>query len=306
MAWFSRSKAPKPTGEDADKIQLPGGLWEKCPGCAEIIYSRELSRNRMVCPKCSHHFRLSAEQRIALLCDRNSFDEFDANLRSNDPLNFKWTMRYRERLKKAEKDTATVEAVRTGRARMNGRPVMLAVFNFAFLSGSMGTVVGEKLTRVAEAAATEEIPLIFVSASGGARMHEGIYSLMQMAKVTAALVRLAEKGQPFISVLADPTLGGVAASFAMLGDINIAEPNAEIGFAGSRVIEQTIRAKLPEGFQRAEFLLQHGMLDLIVERGKLKETLSHLLDLLSPAGPVSVAGANAGANSNGAAFPSRL
>ena len=280
MAWFSRSKAPKPTGEDADKIQLPGGLWEKCPGCSEIIYSRELTRNRMVCPKCSHHFRLSADQRIAQLCDRNSFEEFDAQLRSQDPLNFKWTSRYRDRLKKAEKDTSSIEAVRTGRAKLNGRPVVLGVFNFAFLGGSMGTVVGEKLTRCAEAAYNEGVPFIIVSASGGARMHEGIYSLMQMAKVTAAINRMGQKGLPYISVLTDPTTGGVAASFAMLGDVIISEPGALIGFAGARVIEQTIRSKLPEGFQRAEFLLQHGMVDLIVDRSQLKDTLAHLLDLL--------------------------
>ena len=281
MAWFSRSKAPKPTGEDADRIQLPGGLWEKCPGCSEIIYSRELSRNRMVCPKCSHHFRLSVDQRIAQLCDRNSFEETDAQLRSADPLNFKWTTRYRDRLKKEEKDKASVEAVRTGRAKLNGRPIMLGVFNFSFLGGSMGTVVGEKLTRIAETALQEKIPLVIVSASGGARMQEGIYSLMQMAKVTAALNRLGDKGLPYISVLTDPTTGGVAASFAMLGDIIISEPGALVGFAGARVIEQTIRSKLPEGFQRAEFLLSHGMVDLIVDRSNLKETLAHLLDLLS-------------------------
>ncbi|MFN8392176.1 MAG: acetyl-CoA carboxylase, carboxyltransferase subunit beta [Bdellovibrionota bacterium] len=280
-AWFLRGKAPKPTTTDeADRLQLPGGLWEKCPGCAEIIYSRELTRNRMVCPKCNHHFRLSADQRINLLCDRQSFEELDTTLRSTDPLSFKDTIRYRDRLKRAEKKTSGSEAVRTGRATMNGRPVYLGIFDFAFLGGSMGVVVGEKLTRIAEHAVAERAPLIIVSASGGARMQEGIYSLMQMAKVTAALVRLGEVGVPYISVLTDPTTGGVAASFAMLGDINIAEPGALICFAGPRVIEQTIRSKLPEGFQRSEFLLDHGMVDLVIERSRLRDTIVNFLDLL--------------------------
>ncbi len=281
-AWFLRGKAPKPTTEEADRLQLPGGLWEKCPGCAEILYSRELTRNRMVCPKCGYHFRLSADQRINLICDRQSFEEFDLNLKSTDPLSFKDTIRYRDRLKRAEKKSGANEAIRCGRASLNGRKIMLGVFDFSFLGGSMGIVVGEKLTRLAEAALAEKAPLIIVSASGGARMQEGIYSLMQMAKVTAVLSRLADVGIPYVSILCDPTTGGVAASFAMLGDINIAEPQALIGFAGPRVIEQTIRSKLPEGFQRAEFLLAHGMLDLVVERGQMRETLSNVLDLLGP------------------------
>lgn len=281
MAWFSRGKAPKPTTtEEADRLQLPGGLWEKCPGCSEIIYSRELSRNRMVCPKCGYHFRLSAEQRINLISDRQSFEELHTSLKSTDPLVFRDTLKYRDRLKRAEKKAGANEGVRVGRASLNGRKIFLGVFDFAFLGGSMGVVVGEKLTRIAEAALVEKSPLIIVSASGGARMQEGIYSLMQMAKVTAALQRLGDRGIPYISVLCDPTTGGVAASFAMLGDVNIAEPGALIGFAGPRVIEQTIRSKLPEGFQRSEFLLAHGMLDMIVERERLKETLASLLDLL--------------------------
>jgi len=279
-AWFLRNKAPKPTGEDADRLQLPGGLWEKCPGCAEILYSRELTRNRMVCPKCGHHFKLTADQRINLIADRQSFEEFDMTLRSTDPLSFKDTIRYRDRLKRAEKKSGATEAIRTGRAALNGRKIMLAVFDGAFIGGSMGIVVGEKLARLAEYALRENLPLIIVSASGGARMQEGIYSLMQMAKVSAALVRLAEAGLPYISVLTDPTTGGVAASFAMQGDIIIAEPGALIGFAGPRVIEQTIRSKLPEGFQRSEFLLTHGMVDAVVERGRMKEVLAEMLDLL--------------------------
>lgn len=280
MAWFSISKAPKPTGEDADRIQLPGGLWEKCPGCGEIIYSRELVRNRMVCPKCNHHFRLSADQRISLLTDRQSFEEFDAELRSDDPLGFRDKVRYRERLRKAQKNSGVNDAVKTGVARINGRKVMLGVMNFAFIGGSMGVVVGERLTRAAERALAEKVPYIIVSASGGARMQEGIYSLMQMAKITAALVKLGDAGLPYISILTDPTTGGVAASFAMQGDVNIAEPGALIGFAGPRVIEQTIRSTLPEGFQRSEFLLTHGMVDMVVDRAALKDTVANLLEVL--------------------------
>lgn len=282
-AWFLRGKAPKPTTEEADRLQLPGGLWEKCPGCSEIIYSRELSRNRMVCPKCGYHFRLSAEQRVSLIADRQSFEELYVSLKSTDPLSFRDTIKYRDRIKRAEKKSGANEAVRVGRATLNGRKIMLGVFDFSFLGGSMGIVVGEKLTRIAEAALAERAPLIIVSASGGARMQEGIYSLMQMAKVTAALERLGQKGLPYISVLSDPTTGGVAASFAMLGDLIIAEPGALIGFAGPRVIEQTIRSKLPEGFQRSEFLLTHGMLDMVVPREKMKETLADVLELLSSA-----------------------
>lgn len=234
----------------------------------------------MVCPKCGYHFRLSTQQRLDLLCDRHSFEEFDPDLKSTDPLGFKDSIRYRERLKRAEKKSDAQEAIRTGRARIEGHKVVLGVFNFGFLGGSMGTVVGEKLTRAVEAAVQEKLPVIIVSASGGARMHEGIYSLMQMAKVTAALVRLAEARLPYISLLTDPTTGGVAASFAMLGDVIVAEPGALIGFAGPRVIEQTIKSKLPEGFQRSEFLIEHGMVDLITDREHLKSTLALLLDLL--------------------------
>lgn len=234
----------------------------------------------MVCPKCNYHFRLSVDQRLELICDRNTFEEFDTGLRSNDPLSFKDKVRYRERLKRYEKDRGASDAVRTGRARLEGKTVMLGAMDFGFMGGSMGIVVGERLARVVEAGIKERAPVIIVSASGGARMQEGIYSLMQMAKVSAALSRLADKGLPYISVLTDPTTGGVAASFAMLGDVIIAEPGALVGFAGPRVIEQTIRSKLPEGFQRAEFLLEHGMVDLIVQRAELKQTLANALDLL--------------------------
>lgn len=278
-AWFSRSKAPKALAEDTDKLEIPGGLWTKCKGCGEIVYTRELERNFQVCPKCNYHFRLSAAQRIAIICDRESFDEVDLGLRPNDPLNFKDEMKYRDRIKKAEKKGVN-EAVRTGYGRVNGLKIALGVMDFTYIGGSLGSVVGEKLARIVERATRENLPAVIVSSSGGARMQEGIYSLMQMAKVSAALVAHGNKNLPYISVLTDPTTGGVAASYAMQGDIIIAEPGALIGFAGPRVIEQTIRSKLPEGFQRSEFLLEHGMIDMIVERSQLKDQLASVLKAL--------------------------
>ncbi|MCB0336913.1 MAG: acetyl-CoA carboxylase carboxyltransferase subunit beta, partial [Bdellovibrionales bacterium] len=239
--------------------------------------TKELRKVFGVCPKCNYHFRLKSMERIPLLVDRHSFQEFDKELRSNDPLQFKDSKRYKERLKRAEKASGAVEAVVTGRARILDVPVMLGVFEFHFLGGSMGSVVGEKLTRMIEKGIEERIPVIIISASGGARMQEGIYSLMQMAKVSAALARLGQERIPYVSVLTDPTTGGVAASFAMLGDVIIAEPNALIGFAGPRVIEQTIRQKLPEGFQRSEFLLEHGILDRIVQRTEMRQELATIL-----------------------------
>jgi acetyl-CoA carboxylase carboxyl transferase subunit beta len=276
MAWFSRQKAPKQSSE-AEKLQLPEELWTKCPDCSEILYTKELRRSFGVCSKCEYHFRLSASQRVPLLADRHSFQEIARELRSTDPLKFKDTKKYTERLKKAEKSTGSVEAVMVGRAKINNIPVMLGVFDFSFLGGSMGSVVGEKLVRMLELGIEEKLPAIIVSASGGARMQEGIFSLMQMAKVSAALARLGDKGLPYISVLTDPTTGGVAASLAMLGDVIIAEPKALIGFAGPRVIEQTIKQKLPPGFQRSEFLLEHGMLDRIVPRAQLRDEISLIL-----------------------------
>lgn len=277
MGWFTRSKAPKPLAEIADKSQLPEDIWSKCPSCAAILYTKELKRTFGVCTKCGYHFRLNASQRIPLLVDRHSFIEIDSELRSVDPLNFKDSKRYKERLKKAEKSTGITEAVVTGRARILGIPVNLGVFDFTFMGGSMGSVVGEKLTRLIEGAIEDKRPVIIISASGGARMQEGIFSLMQMAKVSSALARLGQNHLPYISVITDPTTGGVAASLAMLGDIIIAEPRALIGFAGPRVIEQTIRQKLPEGFQRSEFLLEHGMLDRIVQRSEMREELAVIL-----------------------------
>lgn len=280
-AWFSRVRAPKPKSEEAERLEIPGDLWVKCPSCSTIIYKNELEQNLNVCAKCGHHFRIGARQRIDLLCDSHSFEEIDSELKTNDPLNFKDNQKYRERLRRAEKKNGSgSESVVIGRGKIGGQRVYLGVFNFFFMGGSMGVVAGEKLTRVIEHAIEDSAPVIIVSASGGARMQEGILSLMQMAKVTAALVRLSDKNLPYISYLTDPTTGGVAASFAMLGDINVAEPGALIGFAGPRVIEQTIRRKLPEGFQRSEFLLEHGMLDAIVPRAEAKETLEKILSNL--------------------------
>lgn len=277
MSWFTRSKAPKPSTEEADRMQMPDDIWTKCPDCASILYTKELRRSFGVCIKCNHHFRLTASQRIPTLVDRHSFIEIDRELRSTDPLNFRDTKKYKERIKKAEKNSGSIEAVITGRARILNIPVMLGVFDFSFLGGSMGSVVGEKLARLVETGREEKRPVIIISASGGARMQEGIFSLMQMAKVSAALARLGQSHIPYISILTDPTTGGVAASFAMLGDIILAEPKALIGFAGPRVIEQTIRQKLPEGFQRSEFLLDHGMLDRIVQRSQMRDELAVIL-----------------------------
>lgn len=277
MGWFSRSKAPKAAPEVGERLELPDDIWTKCPGCDSILYTKELRKSFGVCPKCNHHFRLTARQRIPLLVDRHSFIELYAELRPTDPLSFKDTKKYRDRIKSAEKSSGSTEAVITGRARILNIPVALGVFDFSYMGGSMGSVVGERLTRIIETACEEKRPVVIVSASGGARMQEGIFSLMQMAKISAALGRLGQVRLPYISVLTDPTTGGVAASLAMLGDIIVAEPKALIGFAGPRVIEQTIRQKLPEGFQRSEFLLEHGMIDRIVERATMREELALLL-----------------------------
>jgi acetyl-CoA carboxylase carboxyl transferase subunit beta len=277
MGWFTRSKAPKPTVDISEKAQVPDDIWTKCPECSSILYTKELRRSFGVCLKCNHHFPLMAQQRISLLVDRHSFIELDTNLKSTDPLNFKDKKKYKDRLKNAEKNTGSNEAIITGRARILNISVMLGVFEFDFLGGSMGSVVGEKLARMIEVGRDERRPVIIVTASGGARMQEGIYSLMQMAKVSAALAQLGQARIPYIAVLTHPTTGGVAASFAMLGDVTLAEPKALIGFAGPRVIEQTIRQKLPEGFQRSEFLLEHGMIDRIVQRSQMREEIAVIL-----------------------------
>ncbi|MBI4707274.1 MAG: acetyl-CoA carboxylase carboxyltransferase subunit beta [Candidatus Omnitrophica bacterium] len=275
MAWFKKKEQPA----IAKKVKVPEGLWVKCNSCKEIIYRKEVEKNLKVCPKCNYHFRISAKERISLLVDENSFVEIGVNLVSKDPLNFKDQVSYRDRLGEYQKKTSNKDAAMAGSALIGNHKTMLVVLDFEFMGGSMGSVVGEKFVMAAEKAAEEELPLISVASSGGARMHEGIISLMQMAKTSASIARFKEKRMPFISILADPTFGGVSASFAMLGDIMIAEPKSLIGFAGPRVIEQTIKQQLPENFQTAEFLLQHGMIDMIVPRKELKQTIIKLLSL---------------------------
>ncbi len=280
MAWFKKSKAPIAPVE-TKKVQIPEGVWTKCKNCDEIIYSKEIERNLNVCPKCDYHFRISARERIALILDEGSFQEIDANIQSVDFLNFKDSKRYKDRIKAAAKKAGGGEAVVCGEGTIEGLPVAVSVFDFGYLGGSMGSVVGEKITRAIELGLQKMMPVIVFSSSGGARMQESILSLMQMAKTSAALAKLRAAGIPFVSVLTDPTTGGVTASFAMLGDINMAEPRALIGFAGPRVIEQTIRQKLPEGFQRSEYLLEHGMVDMIVRRQEMKQKLSQILRIFT-------------------------
>jgi acetyl-CoA carboxylase carboxyl transferase subunit beta len=277
--WFKKDKAPKELRERRPS-KVPEGLWVKCENCRQILYNKELARNFKICPKCGYHFRLSAPERLRMLFDDEKYVELEGDLRSSDPLRFRDSKRYRDRLKHYEETVGPSDAIVVGSGTMGGLPVIIGAMEFFFLGGSMGSVVGEKVTRAAERCLRERRPLVIVSTSGGARMQEGILSLMQMAKISAALARLSEACIPYISVMADPTTGGVTASFAMLGDLNIAEPNALIGFAGPRVIEQTIRQTLPEGFQRSEFLLDHGMLDFVVDRLEMKETLVRCLRLL--------------------------
>jgi acetyl-CoA carboxylase carboxyl transferase subunit beta len=276
--WFRKDRAPKEPREKRSKV--PEGLWVKCDSCREILYTKELARNFKICTKCGYHFRLSANERLRMLFDDETYEELYGNLRSVDALKFRDSKRYRDRLKQAEENVGESDAIVIGSGTMGGISVLIGSMEFFFLGGSMGSVVGEKVARAAERALSERRPLIIVSSSGGARMQEGILSLMQMAKISAALARLAEARIPYISVMTDPTTGGVTASYAMLGDLNIGEPNALIGFAGPRVIEQTIRQTLPEGFQRSEFLLEHGMLDFIVDRSDMKDTLVKCLELL--------------------------
>jgi acetyl-CoA carboxylase carboxyl transferase subunit beta len=274
MAWF---KKPKTRLQATDRRDLPGDVWEKCPSCGEILYREKLKENWQVCPNCGHHHRLSASGYLALLIDEGTFRETDRDLRSGDPLGFVDLKPYRERLAQAERKSAHGEAVITGDGKLEGIPLSLGVMDFSFIGGSMGSVVGEKLARAGLRALEKRTPLIILSASGGARMMEGIFSLMQMAKTSAVLARMQEEGLPYVSILTDPTTGGVTASYAMLGDVNVAEPRALIGFAGPRVIEQTIKQELPDGFQRSEFLLEHGMLDLIVDRRQMKAEIARLL-----------------------------
>ncbi len=273
MAWFKKTK------NGNKKVKIPEGLWVKCNNCKEIVYRKEVERNLQVCPKCNYHFRINARQRLNLLIDGGSFDEIGSEISTSDPLRFRDSRDYTERIKESVSKTGLSEAVITGEARLKGTPVVIAIMDFHFMGGSMGSVVGERITIAAEVALEKKLPLIICSSSGGARMQEGMFSLMQMAKVSAAIGRYKSSGRPYISVLTDPTFGGVSASFAMLGDIIIAEPKSLIGFAGPRVIEQTIKQQLPDDFQRAEFLLEHGLIDMVVDRKHLKETISRLLNL---------------------------
>ena len=276
MSWIEKIRAGiggKKTAKDED-------LWVGCKKCTEQIYIAELETNLKVCPHCDYHFRLETRQRIRQLIDQESFKEHDQTLTSSDPLKFKDTKKYKDRIKSSAKKGLSNDAIITGTGTIEGLPVELCVFDFSFMGGSMGSVVGEKITRAIERAMENKSSLIIVSCSGGARMQEGIFSLMQMAKTSAALSKLSKQKVPYISVLTDPTMGGVSASFSMLGDIILAEPGALIGFVGPRVIEQVIKQKLPDGFQRAEFLLSHGLIDNVVHRKNLKPTLAHLLNML--------------------------
>lgn len=277
MAWFRKSKKPRSAASERQRSSVPEGLWVRCDGCREIIYSKELDRNRRICPKCGFHFRIGSRERIRLLLDEEEPRELYAGLVPADPLKFRDRQSYRDRVKDNTKRSGEKEAVIVVEGHLDGVPAVVAVMEYGFMGGSMGSVVGEKITRAAEEAASRGCGLVVVSASGGARMQEGVVSLMQMAKISAALARLRDRGLPYLSVLTDPTTGGVSASFGMLGDLNIAEPGALIGFAGPRVIEQTIRESLPEGFQTSEFLLEHGFLDLVVPRTELKQTLADCL-----------------------------
>ncbi len=279
MAWFKRESAElSPSGEKTVRTE---GLWVKCENCRQIIWKKDLEENLNVCPKCEKHFRIDARARLSLLMDENQYQTFDEGLSSTDPLKFVDLKPYSSRLRRAQQDTGLKDAVINAQGKLMGRPVIASVMEYAFIGGSMGAVVGEMITRAIERSADSRTPLIIVSASGGARMMEGVVSLMQLAKISAALARLDKTKVPYISVLTDPTTGGVTASFAMLGDLNIAEPGALIGFAGPRVIEQTIRQKLPQGFQRSEFLLQHGMLDAVVPRKELKPYIARALDFMA-------------------------
>jgi acetyl-CoA carboxylase carboxyl transferase subunit beta len=277
MAWFKKTRKPIASSTAEKPSRVPEGLWVKCPGCTQLIYNKDLEATLNVCPKCAHHFRISATERLKALFDDAEYQEHFADLTSIDPLQFTDTKPYRERLKASQESSGLKDSVIVATGRLDGIEVVVAAMEYSFIGGSMGIVAGEKITRAIEMAFDKHQPVIIISCSGGARMMEGALSLMQMAKVSAALARLDRARLPFISVLTDPTTGGVTASFAMLGDLNIAEPKALIGFAGPRVIEQTIRQKLPEGFQRSEFLVERGMLDLVVDRRDMKATLSRAL-----------------------------
>jgi acetyl-CoA carboxylase carboxyl transferase subunit beta len=279
MPWFKRSK--EKISPDSQKTDLPDGLWEKCPGCGEIIHNKQLEANLWTCLKCEHHFRIGSEEYIKILLDTGSFKELHKKMKSADPLNFVDTKKYTDRISSTIKKVGLNDAVRVGTGQINSTPVAFGCMDFKFIGGSMGSVVGEKVARIIDKSHKSKIPLIIVSQSGGARMMEGAFSLMQMAKTSSRLTLLEQERIPYISVLTDPTTGGTTASYAMLGDINIAEPKALIGFAGPRVIKQTIGKDLPEGFQRSEFLLDKGFVDTVISRKELKDTISGLIELMT-------------------------
>ncbi len=279
MPWFKRKK--ENISPESKKLDIPDGQWIKCKSCSEIIHKKQLELNLWVCPKCDYHMRIGSDSYIKILLDDGSFKELDKKMRSADPLEFEDSKKYTDRINDAIKKTGLNDAVVTGTGKINGKKVAFACMDFRFIGGSMGSVVGEKIARAIDKAYEQKIPMILISQSGGARMMEGAFSLMQMAKTSARLARLADAKIPYISILTDPTTGGVTASYSMLGDVNIAEPKALIGFAGPRVIKETIGKDLPKGFQRSEFLLEHGFLDAIVHRKELKERVSVLLDMMS-------------------------
>ena len=282
MSWFEMLLPPKiKTSGGFGKKDIPEGLWKKCPACSAVLYRAELERNLDVCPKCSHHLRIGARRRLDILLDESPREEIALSLKATDPLKFKDLKKYRDRLAEAQKQTNEPDALVVIKGELKGDPIVAAAFEFRFMGGSMGTVVGEKFLRAADVCMEQNIPLVCISASGGARMQEALFSLMQMAKTSAVLRRMSELGVPFISVLTDPTMGGVSASLAMLGDVIVAEPKALIGFAGPRVIEQTVRETLPEGFQRSEFLIETGAIDMIADRRDLREVLASTLAMLT-------------------------
>lgn len=281
MSWIDRIFSREKTTSDSRRANVPEGVWTKCTSCEQVLYRDELKRHLEVCPKCGHHMRIDARERLEALLDKGSLVELSAELEPKDILKFKDLKKYSDRIKAAQKETGEKDALITVSGTLYGMPIVAAASNFSFMGGSMGSVVGAKFVKAAEEAIAQNCPFVCFSASGGARMQEALFSLMQMAKTSAVLAKMKEKGVPFISVLTDPTLGGVSASFAMLGDLNIAEPKALIGFAGPRVIEQTVREKLPEGFQRAEFLLEHGAIDMIVKRSEMREKLASVLSKLT-------------------------
>jgi len=279
VAWFKKEKTPKQPHPDR-RLKMPEGLWVKCEACKEMVYKKEVLRNANVCPKCNYHFRVGARVRLELLLDDGRYEEFDSDIAPIDALGFHDVKAYSKRLTEYQARTGLKDAFISCTGALGGHPVVVGVIAYEFMGGSMGSVVGEKATRCGELALHEGRPLIIISCSGGARMQEGALSLMQMAKISAVLARLDEAGLPYISILTDPTTGGVTASFAMLGDLNLAEPRALIGFAGPRVIEQTIRQKLPDGFQRSEFVLAKGMIDMVVERKRMREVITSCLDFM--------------------------